>query len=299
MTVLVFVMLLVCIAMPLFYAWRIARLDAPSISAWLLLAADAAVFVALILLVGRWDIAGYHIRFAVLAIFLAAIIWSLWRHRSRPWMARGEPTLRRHWTTLTSLVLFGGILAYVVYGLLPPDRPRELAFPLEDGRFMVGQGGSVSLLNHHAGHREQRYAADITAIGPLGFRAAGLAPAELDRYEIYGKPVVSPCPGVAVATRNDLPDLVPPESDPDNARGNHVVIDCGGFNVELAHLQGGSVAVAAGQSLAAGDTLGRVGNSGNTTEPHLHVHALDPETGVGLPMSFGGRIPVRNSLYVN
>ena len=51
--------------------------------------------------------------------------------------------------------------------------------------------------------------------------------------------------------------------------------------------------------LAAGDPLGRVGNSGNTTEPHLHVHAVDPETGQGVPVSFGGRSPVRNRLYIN
>lgn len=299
MTLLVLVMLVVCIAMPLGYAWRVARLDEPAISGWLLLTADAAVFVALVLIVGRWDMAGYYTRFALLAVFLAAMLWSLWRHRSRPWRARGEPTLRRHWTTLASLVLFGGVLAYVGYGLLPPDGPRELAFPLEGGRFMVGQGGGVSLLNHHAGHPEQRYAADISAIGALGFRAAGLAPAELDRYEIYGMAVVSPCAGEVVAARNDLPDLIPPESDPDNARGNHVIIDCGGFNVELAHLQRGGVAVTAGQALAVGEMVGRVGNSGNTTEPHLHVHAVDPEAGVGLPMSFGGRIPARNRLYVN
>lgn len=40
-----------------------------------------------------------------------------------------------------------------------------------------------------------------------------------------------------------------------------------------------------------------VGNSGSTTEPHLHIHAIDSETGQGLPISFGGTIPVRNSIH--
>lgn len=48
----VIVMLLVCIGIPLAYAWRVVRLDEPSMSAWLLLVVDAAVFVALVLLVG-------------------------------------------------------------------------------------------------------------------------------------------------------------------------------------------------------------------------------------------------------
>jgi len=42
-----------------------------------------------------------------------------------------------------------------------------------------------------------------------------------------------------------------------------------------------------------------VGNSGNTTEPHLHIHAVDRQTGMGLPMIFDGRVPVRNSLFVD
>src|SRR5690606_372292 len=189
--------------------------------------------------------------------------------------------------------------ACVGYGLLPSDEPRELVFPLKDGRYMVAQGSRVSLLNHHAGHSAQRFAADISAINTFGFRADGLGPQELDRYEIYGTAVISPCAGEIIAARNDLPDLVPPRSDPDNPRGNHVIVDCGGFNVELAHLRQGSVAVSAGDAVGAGDPVGAVGNSGNTTEPHLHVHAVDPQTGLGLPMSFGGRAPVRNRLYVD
>jgi hypothetical protein len=47
----------------------------------------------------------------------------------------------------------------------------ELAFPLKGGYFLVGQGGNIRLLNHHADHPEQRDAADIVAIGSLGFSA--------------------------------------------------------------------------------------------------------------------------------
>jgi hypothetical protein len=162
---------------------------------------------------------------------------------------------------------------------------------------MVGQGGNIGLLSHHAGHRKQRYGLDITAINALGFRAEGLAPKSFDRYVIYGATVVSPCAGEIVTTRSDLPDLVPPQRDRENPRGNFVILRCDDFNVELAHLQTHSVGVRAGDRLAAGDVVGKVGNSGNTTEPHLHVHAVDPESRTGIPLSFGGRWPVRNSLF--
>src|SRR3546814_2633745 len=57
----------------------------------------------------------------------------------------------------------------------------------------------------------------------------------------------------------------------------------------LAHLRRGSVAVEAGQQVAAGDELGRCGNSGNTSEPHLHLHLQDAPKfgeGNGLPVFF-------------
>lgn len=299
MVFMVVIMLLVCIGFPLAYAWRVLRLDEPSLAAWLLLVVDAAVFVALVLIVGRWDMAGYHMRVLLLGVFLAAVLWSLARHRTRPGRSPEQPVIRRHWASLATLILFGGALAYVIYGLLPPAAARELAFPLTGGRFVVGQGGGIGLLNHHAGHREQRHAADIVAVNVYGYRASGLIPKELGRYVIFGASVVSPCSGEIISARGDLPDLVPPESDPQNPSGNHVIVDCGPFHVELAHLRQGTVRVSAGERVSAGAPLGEVGNSGNTTEPHLHVHAVDPVTRAGVPLSFDGRVPVRNRLYVN
>jgi len=113
---------------------------------------------------------------------------------------------------------------------------------------------------------------------------------------------VSPCDGVVVAARDDLPDLFPSEVDPENPFGNHVAIQCEDATVYLAHLLKGSVTVETGQKVRAGKILGRVGNSGNTTEPHLHVHA---ETGTytgelsGQPamrIRFGKRFLVRNDV---
>ena len=60
-----------------------------------------------------------------------------------------------------------------------------------------------------------------------------------------------------------------------------------------------SVQVRAGATVAAGDWLGSAGNSGNTGEPHLHVHAQRPGPadaplgGDPLPVLFGSRFPVR------
>ncbi|MFE0461586.1 peptidoglycan DD-metalloendopeptidase family protein [Kitasatospora sp. NPDC058965] len=68
--------------------------------------------------------------------------------------------------------------------------------------------------------------------------------------------------------------------------GNHVVLDTGDAVVKLAHLRPGSVTVTVGQHVEAGRLLGEVGNSGNSTEPHLHLHA--ERDGQGLDLRFTG-----------
>ena len=74
-----------------------------------------------------------------------------------------------------------------------------------------------------------------------------------------------------------------------NPVGNHVVIDHGGEFSFLAHLRQGSVSVKAGDRVSAGQPLGRCGNSGNTTMPHLHYHLQTTAVfaqGAGLPAQF-------------
>jgi murein DD-endopeptidase MepM/ murein hydrolase activator NlpD len=59
--------------------------------------------------------------------------------------------------------------------------------------------------------------------------------------------------------------------------------------VVLAHLRAGSIRVAQGESVVAGSELAACGNSGNSTQPHVHVQTMDaaePFTARGLPMSF-------------
>lgn len=73
-----------------------------------------------------------------------------------------------------------------------------------------------------------------------------------------------------------LPDNEPGVMDAGNPPGNHVIIDLGNDEFALlAHLQEDSVLVEPGDEVSAGDTLGLCGNSGNTSEPHIHFHIQD------------------------
>jgi murein DD-endopeptidase MepM/ murein hydrolase activator NlpD len=72
--------------------------------------------------------------------------------------------------------------------------------------------------------------------------------------------------------------------------GNHVILDLGdGVYAVFAHLRRGSLRVAKGDRVQAGDLLGEVGNSGNSSEPHLHFHLMDgprPLIAAGVPFAF-------------
>ncbi|WP_050494915.1 M23 family metallopeptidase [Streptomyces griseus] len=74
--------------------------------------------------------------------------------------------------------------------------------------------------------------------------------------------------------------------------GNHVILDLGGGTYAVyAHLRRGSLRVRAGDRVRAGQEIGHVGNSGNTTEPHLHFHLMDgpdPDAARGVPFTWRG-----------
>jgi murein DD-endopeptidase MepM/ murein hydrolase activator NlpD len=102
------------------------------------------------------------------------------------------------------------------------------------------------------------------------------------------------------------PDLPPGEFRNDPVPGNHVIIRPNGIevNILLANLQNGSVLVKTGDRVTAGQPVGKVGNSGNSREPHLHIHAQKQmvkdgkSEWVGVPIRFGSRWLVRNSLVM-
>jgi len=149
-------------------------------------------------------------------------------------------------------------------------------------------GGRTLADNQHASVRSQRFAYDIV-ITKSGQTHTGDGKA-LSDYYCYGKPVLSPGAGVVVSVLDTLPDQAPGTRDPLAPAGNHVVVDVGHSEfVLLAHLQPHSLRVKVGDHVRAGQPVGLAGNSGNTTQPHVHVHLMNgpamPDAD-GLPMSF-------------
>jgi hypothetical protein len=117
------------------------------------------------------------------------------------------------------------------------------------------------------------------------------------QYPFFGAPVYAVAAGTVVARHDGMEESVPFQPattlwKPEDFGGNYALIrQAAGVYAFYAHLQKGSVAVAVGQRVPAGTVIGRLGNSGNSTNPHLHFGLLDrPDflTGYSLPFVFAG-----------
>lgn len=176
---------------------------------------------------------------------------------------------------------------------------NKYQMPVNDEWF-VYWGGTNVINNYHYALVEQRYAYDLIIIQD-GSSYEGEA-TKNENYYAFGKEVVAPAAGVVVSIENDLKDNQPGiETDTAHPLGNHVVIQHEHDEYSfIAHLKKGSIVVSEGDRLEAGDLLGQVGNSGNTSEPHIHFQVSDGpqiETSKSIRIQFeGDEIPVRGDI---
>ena len=143
----------------------------------------------------------------------------------------------------------------------------------------------------------------LVRVDRLGFRARGLLADDPRPFLILGGIVVAPCSGRVVGAEDGAPDMSPPRPDRSHMAGNYVILDSGGtWVLLLGHVQRGSVAVKEGD-VATGVALGRVSNSGNTSEPHLHIHAQRPGSAAepmrASPWPFGSTVATWFATHVS
>lgn len=265
------------------------------------------IFLLFMWKTGAWWWFGLNWPVVYLALYPLVVLISYRRNGARPWV----PPLKQRTRAAVETSLGLGIMAAFVAGPAlswreyPAQQAVDLHFPLRGGTYVVVQGGGHRAVNHHFRIPAQKYAVDLLKLNESGVRASGLLPDNLEHYATFGEPVHAPCSGTVIATQSSLPDLVPPKTDPANQAGNYAVLHCEDADVSvlMAHLKKDSLNVQIGERVAAGQLVGHVGNSGNTSEPHLHIQAVsgrinEPDEierrAEGRPMHFGGRFLVRN-----
>ena len=149
-------------------------------------------------------------------------------------------------------------------------------------RALLPINGSQWLAQRYAIDWEQLDAQNRVFVGDAG---------DVNSYHIYGDAVLAVDDAKVAFAIDGFPDQIPgalPSSiDVADADGNHIILDLGNELYALyAHLQPGSVAVKTGDIVKRGQVIARVGNTGNTSEPHLHLHVMDRPSGLianGMP----------------
>lgn len=188
----------------------------------------------------------------------------------------------------------------------------QLALPFQ-GTWLAQNTPARRVPSHGTTLFGQAYAIDFVAVeggrsaSVHDWRAAfGVEPAE--RFFGFGRPILAPAPALVLATHDGEPDHEARRSPltllhyalTQRARlrqglgavaGNHVILALGddGPYVVVVHLRKGSLSVGTGDVVTTGQQLALCGNSGNSTQPHVHIQAMDaadPETASGLPIAF-------------
>jgi hypothetical protein len=187
--------------------------------------------------------------------------------------------------------------------------PVVIGPPLRGGRWLAHEGPG-NARSHHWGSLvavngqvtvPQRYALDLVGLDHRGqVMRAGVKDIGKSRHADwigYGADVIAVADGVVRSARDGQEEYAPlsPQSEPDALTanglfGNYVVLEIEpGVFAAYAHLQRGSLKVHAGDRVRRGQLLGHLGQSGNSSAPHLHFHLANAATfegSEGLPFVF-------------
>ncbi|SFL45141.1 Peptidase family M23 [Gracilibacillus orientalis] len=159
------------------------------------------------------------------------------------------------------------------------------------GEWFTFWGGTNELVNYHYAVESQRYAYDWVILEEDSTYEGD--PTKNESYYAFGKDVVAPREGTVVSVENDIPDNTPTvDTNAEEPLGNHVILEHENNEYSfIAHFKQGSLEVDQGDQVTAGDLLGSVGNSGNSSEPHIHFHVAD---GADLEASTSIRIKLKD-----
>lgn len=190
------------------------------------------------------------------------------------------------------------------------------------GRWLVQNSPANRVPSHGTSLVATSYAIDFVPVDGAGRTApvtfgSLVRPEPPERFPGFGRTLLAPVEGVIVAAHDTERDHAAYRGLPSigyaltqqrraqagwlSLAGNHVFIETKRAVVALCHLQQGSLEVRTGQRVQVGTVLARCGNSGNSTEPHVHVQAItapDIERANAVPLTFKGSLP-RNGEVVD
>ncbi|WP_370099300.1 M23 family metallopeptidase [Xanthomarina gelatinilytica] len=161
----------------------------------------------------------------------------------------------------------------------------KMILPFHEEWF-VFWGGTTEDQNYHVAHENQKYAYDILIMKD-GVSFTG-DPKNNESYFAFGKEIIAPCDAKVVKVITGVEDNIPGELNPEQLTGNTIVLETSNKEYILfAHLKHQSIVVREGQFIRQGALLAQCGNSGNTSEPHLH---LSLQNTLDMNIATGGKL---------
>jgi murein DD-endopeptidase len=178
----------------------------------------------------------------------------------------------------------------------------KIAPPLNGADWLAGNGPSNTSLHRRAliavngrAWISQRFAIDWVELYPNG-KTYHDDPSDNKNYRAYGTEIHAVASGTVTEIKDGLPQNTPGAKSLavpitlETIGGNHVIVDIGdGLFAFYAHMQPGSLRVKVGDHVEVGQVLGLVGNTGNSSEPHLHFDICNASSELaceGIPYAF-------------
>ena len=222
------------------------------------------------------------------------ISWMTWFHLT-PYMLLLKMSVSS--LILTSLQIPGLIVPYITHKFKLPSKENyavkgNYILPFT-GKWTVANGAVTKNLSHSWSLLPQRYAYDVIIMDDEGKSFSG-DNRSVESYYCYGKDIVAPADGVVVKLSNrhkdSFVDGKNPYCDASTIAGNHITIKHNDDEYSfIAHIMKDSFAVKAGDKVKQGEVIAKCGNTGNSSEPHIHFQLNAGKSfnlSAGLPIAF-------------
>jgi len=291
------------IIVPLLLIGTIAFKRQQNILNWIFTVLSFGSVIVYLWATARWEIVSIYFRPIFLVLYLIACVVGYKRIKKPETPPKKIVVIFGFTLHLMLIIFFSGLNWFSFKGYFTPENTIDLASPFRNGKQIVLHGGASPFTNGHFHVKPQNYALDIVGINNFGMRASSISGgSDLDDYVIYGEPVYSPMNGIVTVVVDEYDDQIPPITDVEHLAGNHVLIESEGVEVLLAHFRKGSIKVKVGDTVTTNTLVGQVGNTGNTSEPHLHMHVEkggEPNTilnGKAVPFTINKQFLVRGDM---
>lgn len=143
------------------------------------------------------------------------------------------------------------------------------------GKWFTFWGGHTKAQNYHVIEKSQQGAFDFVILGKNN-RSYQRSGTRNEDYYAFGQPLYASCDAEVVTVITGVHDNPPGRMNPAQPFGNMITLKTAADEyIVYAHFEEGTIKVKEGDMVMQGQYLGNCGNSGNSSEPHLHFHVQD------------------------